>query len=301
VRLFDGSLPPERVPITLQTRGSTLTTTYTDNEGRFGFYNLVPNPYYLVIEAEGYQPVRQMVTVNPTVMQTTVVHISLVPRATPKANSSPGPATGGNPNLVSPPEYLKNFPQEARKEFAAGVKADERGQVDEAIRHYQKAIQVAPDFYPARNNLGAKYLSKGEFAAAEKEFIEVIKLNQNDAQAYFNLGNVCYLTKRYEEAARALREGLKKNPQSALGYFLLGAVSTRTGDLAAAERHLQTAAELDPAMPGVRVELANLYLQSGRKEDAVRELKSFVQLFPKDPFFPKVKEFLTRLENKPSP
>ena len=301
VRLSGGTFPPERVLISLQTRGSTLTSSYTDNEGRFGFYNLVPNPYYLVIEAEEYQPVRQLVIVNPTITQTTIVHIVLTPRANPKPKSPPGPAPGGNPNVVSSAEYLKKFPDEARKEFDAGVKSDERGQADEAIRHYQNAIRIAPDFYPARNNLGAKYLSKGEFEAAEKEFVEVIKLNPNDPQAYFNLGNACYLTKRYEEATRTLREGLRKNPQSALGYFLLGAVSMRTGDFAAAERHLQMAGEFDPAMSRVRLELANLYLQSGRKDDAVRELKSFVALFPKDPLLPKVKEVLNKIDSRASP
>ncbi|MBI3484294.1 MAG: hypothetical protein HY012_03975, partial [Acidobacteria bacterium] len=49
IRLVNGSFPTARVMVTLQTRGATLDNAYTDNEGRFGFYNLIANPYHLVI------------------------------------------------------------------------------------------------------------------------------------------------------------------------------------------------------------------------------------------------------------
>jgi len=57
IRLPGGGFPSERILVTLQGRGAIINSSYCDNEGRFGFSGLVANPYYVVIETEGYQPV----------------------------------------------------------------------------------------------------------------------------------------------------------------------------------------------------------------------------------------------------
>lgn len=301
VRLAGGVLPSERVLITLQTRGMTINSAFCDNEGRFNFINLLPNAYHLIVNAEGYQPVHQVVVVSPTTSLTAHARIILTPLASSRPESPPAPAPGGNPFLVNPAEYSRKFPREAVKAFEVGMKADQQGKVDKAIRHYEEAIRLAPDFYPARNNLGVRYLGDRSFDEAEKQFTEVLKLNNNDAQAYFNLGNVYYLTKRYDDAKRALQEGLRREPNSALGHYLLGSVGVRTGELNTAERQLRMAIEFDPKMSKVRLELVNLYLQQQKRSDAIEELKSFTKLFPHDPLLPKVKEVLKKLESPPPP
>jgi len=70
------------------------------------------------------------------------------------------------------------------------VEADRNQKRDEAIRHYEKSIFLAPDFYPAHNNLGSAYLSRADFKSAQAHFEEAIKLNQSDAEAHLNLANV---------------------------------------------------------------------------------------------------------------
>jgi tetratricopeptide (TPR) repeat protein len=249
----------------------------------------------VVVEEDAYQPVNMVVVVDPVVSQNTQVRIFLTPRDMTKANAPPGTVLGGNPNLIRSAEYTKKFAREVIKEFEAGVKADEANQVEKAMEHYRKAIQLAPDFYPAHNNLGVRLLSKSAFGDAEIEFREVLRLNKDDAQAFFNLGNVLYLTKRYAEAKGSLQEGLSKSPNSAFGNYLLGSVQMRQGNPDVAERLLLAAKQLDPHMPQVLLELASLYLQTGRKVEAKGQLEEFLRRFPKDPLVPKVKESLKKL------
>src|SRR5207244_11923783 len=90
-------------------------------------------------------------------------------------------AQGGNPYLVDPADYNKRFPKKAIKEYEKGLDADHQDKREEAIAHYEAALKIAPDFYPAHNNRGSDYLSKSDFAAARKEFEEAIGLNQCDA------------------------------------------------------------------------------------------------------------------------
>src|SRR2546422_7014150 len=77
IRLVDGVFPAERIRVTLEGRGLVVDVTYGDSEGRFGFNNLLPNAYWVVIDTEGYQPVRLQVVVNPATMQTNLVHVGL--------------------------------------------------------------------------------------------------------------------------------------------------------------------------------------------------------------------------------
>lgn len=301
IRLPDGTSPAERIYVSLEGRGAIINSMYCDNDGGFGFYNLVPNPYYVVIEAEGYQPIRHQVVVRPTISQNNLIHIVLRPVADAKPRGSSESEPLADPDVVDVSELSKKYPAAALKDFEAGRKAELRGETDNAVRLYQSAIQQAPDFYPAHNNLGIRYLQKGDLKSAEAQFRRVLELNANSAQAYFNLGNVLYITKRNQEAEQTLEEGLRRAPSSAKGRFLMGSVLVRMGNLSAAEAQLKTARELDPKMPQAPIALATLYLQAGRKREASDMFESFLRQFPKDPMVPKVRDALSKISAHPSP
>ncbi len=295
IRLVDGGFPSERLRVTLEGRGSVVDVTYGDSEGRFGFNNLLPNAYWVVIETEGYQPVRLQVVVNPTTMQTNLVHVVLRPKPDEKPRGAPDGPPGTNADIVDVAELKKKFPPGVIKEFEAGKKAEQRGEMEVAVRLYEAALHEAPDFYPALNSLGIRHLQKGEVRAAETEFRRVIELNQNGSQAYFNLGNVLYMTQRNEEAKQTLEAGLRLSPSSAMGHYLTGSVLARLGDFKAAEEQLKTAGELDPKMPQVPITLATLYLQTGREHEAATMFESFLKQFPRDPMAPKVRVALNKI------
>lgn len=301
VRLSGGGAPPGRIFVEVQLRGAAIKSTFTDNEGRFSFFELRYNAYNVVAKADGYLPARELVVVRPDISPITLVRLILHPQEKPMPEAPAEAGFGGNPHLVDSADYSKQFPSQAIKEFEAGVRADQDGKTEKAVRHYRNAIRLAPDFYPAHNNLGSKYVSAGDFTAAETEFAQVIRLNASDAQAYFNLGNVFFLTSRYEEAERTLQEGLKREPGSGFGHFLLGSVYVRGEEFGSAEQHLRTALDLDPQLSAVRLELVNLYLLQQRPAEAVKELKSFTELFPDDPLTPKAKRILERLESSTPP
>jgi tetratricopeptide (TPR) repeat protein len=111
-----------------------------------------------------------------------MVELHLTRREDVKKDSLAKPA-GSNPYLVDLAEYTRRFLKKTVKEFQKGVNADAKGKREEAIAHYEKAISLSPDFYPAHNNLGSAELGRSNFAAARREFEEVAKLNQSDAAA----------------------------------------------------------------------------------------------------------------------
>jgi tetratricopeptide (TPR) repeat protein len=296
ITIARGSFPPDRIEVTLQTRGIVVNQVWTDDEGKFVFYNLPGNLYHLAINDERYEPYEEGVGFDPRGGSMTIVAIRLTPK-TPAKPDAPQPAVGGgNPYLVDSADFEKQFPRKAVKEFEEGVKCQVEGKMGDAIKHFQQALKLAPDFYAAHNNLGAIYLSQSNFSAAQGEFEVALKLKQSDAQPYFNLGNVFLLTGRYDDCLRTVEEGLRRQPNSGLGRFLLGSVHARMGKLPEAERTLHEAIQFDSALARPHLELVNLYLRQKRTAEAISELKFFIKSYPSDPLAPKAQQVLSRLE-----
>ena len=296
IRVSRGDFPPHPILVELQLRGSTVNSVYTDDQGRFGFYNLEGNPYHVLAKDDAYYPVVELAIVNPLTSPMVMLQIHLEPRPDAKQEPLQNRVKDSNPYMVDLAEYSHRFPKKAVKEFDKALEADRQGKRDEAIRHYHNALRTAPDFYPARNNLGSDYLSKSDFAGARKEFEQVIQLNQSDATAYFNLSHACMLMGETSSAQEFLGEGLRRDPNSALGHFILGSLNFKAGKYPEAERALRHAIQLSPVMAQPRLQLVNLFLQQGRKADAVAELHDFVSTFPDSSFAAKAKQMLQQLD-----
>jgi Flp pilus assembly protein TadD len=298
IRISKGDFPTHQILIELRLHGGTVNSVYADMQGHFGFDNLGGNTYHIVINDEAYDPVDEQVVVSPYAPNT-FVQITLRPREERKKSDPMGArASGSNPDLVSPADYNKRFPKKAIKEYERGVDAEHKGKPEEAISHYENTLKIAPDYYPAHNNLGSLYLGKSDFKSAEAQFRESVRIDQNDAQAYFNLSNVLMLTGRDAESEEALAAGLQRRPDSAFARFLQGCVFVRTGKFEEAEKSLREALQLDPSMSQAHLQLVNLYLQQKRKEDAIHQLQDFLKAFPSAPTAAKAREVLNKLQKQ---
>jgi tetratricopeptide (TPR) repeat protein len=296
VRIAKAGAPSPPVLVTLEMRESPIGSVYTDDQGRFGFFNLVSNAYKVTIDDDAYNPESTATAVNPSSSPMNFVQITLTPRPTAKKDPLPGRVQGSNPYLIDPAEYNQKFPKRTLKEFDKGVEADHLGKTDEAIQHYEKALSYSPNFYPAHNNLGSAYLARQNFEAAQAQFEAVLKANQNDVEAYFNLANVMLLTERYPQAEHQIDEGLQRRPGSAFGRFLQGLLYSHTARPELAEKSLQSALQLDPKMSQAHLQLVNLYLQQKRTPEAIGELEAYLKAFPDSPYSPKARETLKRLQ-----
>jgi tetratricopeptide (TPR) repeat protein len=297
MHVLRGDSPPQPVLVTLEMRGAPMDSVYTDSSGTFGFHNLYPNPYYVVVNDDNYEAVRRLFVVDPTMMSPTIfVDIVLVPKKKEKSEASTSAEAGGKPDIVDVREYAGKFPKRAVKEFEKGLSSDAEGKHDDAIRHYLKAVEIAPEFYLAHNNLGSDYQNKSDFPNARKEFERVVQLNQSDAAAYFNLSNIDMLTGLLPEAQQHLDEGLRRQPDSALGQFLLGTLDLRLKKFSLAELALLRAIQLSPTMPQPRLQLVNLLLAQGRNEAAASQLRDFLEKLPDSSFSPQAKQKLQKLE-----
>lgn len=77
--------------------------------------------------------------------------------------------------------HLQAHPSSFRDHFTLGMLAVKRGPNDlgEAVREFQRAAEINPDFAPAHVNLGVIYLHLGRRAEAEQSFKKALSLERN--------------------------------------------------------------------------------------------------------------------------
>src|SRR5215469_18969878 len=56
-----------RMLIDLQLRGASIASTYSDDEGKFGFYGLGSGPYHVLIRDEHFRPIDELVVLDTTI------------------------------------------------------------------------------------------------------------------------------------------------------------------------------------------------------------------------------------------
>ena len=65
-----------------------------------------------------------------------------------------------------------------------------RGQVDEAIAHYRKALEIKPDYAEAHYNLGIALAGRGQVDEAIAHYRKALEIKPDYAEAHINLGIV---------------------------------------------------------------------------------------------------------------
>ena len=59
---------------------------------------------------------------------------------------------------------------------------------DDAVRDFDRALQIRPDYVEAYNNRGTAYIDLGQYARALKDFDAAIRIDPKDSMAVFNHG-----------------------------------------------------------------------------------------------------------------
>ena len=131
-----------------------------------------------------------------------------------------------------------------------------RGKVDEAIVHFQNALEIKPNEVGAEANLGNALLQKGRLDEAIAHYSTALQMRPADAEVHYNLGNTLLRKGQLEEAATHYQKALEIDPGYADAHNNLGILFFQQGKLAQAIAHYQKALELNPQDIQARANLA---------------------------------------------
>jgi tetratricopeptide (TPR) repeat protein len=132
------------------------------------------------------------------------------------------------------------------------------GRPKEAEAIYRQAILLRPDSWASHKDLGAFYFYNSRYKEAEPSFRRVIELTPDNYQAYSNLGSTYLKLGRNEDAAAMFERSLAIKPE-AYAYSGLGSVYYFQSKYADAAVQFEKAKELAPKDPVRWGNLADAY------------------------------------------
>ncbi len=135
------------------------------------------------------------------------------------------------------------------------------GNTDEAMRLYERAVQLQPTSGRTHYFLGEQWHNRGRIDKAKKHYVEAIRWEPDCIPAYNSLARILAQEGELDKAAEICRRGLVFSPDSAVLRGSLGTLLARQGQRAEAIEELQAALRLDPNSAPVRESLRILLRQ----------------------------------------
>jgi tetratricopeptide (TPR) repeat protein len=180
-------------------------------------------------------------------------------------------------------EQLK-VPDKAKQELDHSLQAVVRGYAQEELAHLRRAIEIAPNFMEALNNLGVYYHLQGDEESAIPYFARVTELEPEIPIGWSNLSGALVASGKYEEAIKASLRGLAISPDSTSLNSQAGLCNYRLHRYSEAEKYFTKALQLDPASADFpMLNLARIALIEHRTEDAEAYINLFRKLHPNYP------------------
>jgi tetratricopeptide (TPR) repeat protein len=180
------------------------------------------------------------------------------------------------------------YPNDERAQFNLANYYFGQQELQQAVDHYRKATELAPNYSPAYNVLGYAYRQQGDYTDAEQAFKKYIELIPKDPNPYDSYAELLLKMGRLDDSLAQYHKALSIDPQFNPSHFgvaademYLGKPQEATAELQTMADHARNDGELRTAFFGMAVVAADKgrmdqALQAMDREYAVAEKKNDV-------------------------
>lgn len=148
--------------------------------------------------------------------------------------------------------------------FDLGNRHQQKGDLNQAVACYYKALDIRPGFVGAYNNLGIAFSRMGSNHEAIDCYLTAIKLKPDFAQAYDNLGNLFFDSGAIDKAIACYRKAIDLDRDFAHAYYNLGNAYEAKGSIEQAVGCFKKAQEILPSDPAINFKLALALQKQGQ-------------------------------------
>ncbi len=168
---------------------------------------------------------------------------------------------------------------------------------DEAIRDFERAIEIYPKFFRAYNNIGNIYSLRGEYQQAIRYYSYARRFSPGLAQIPSNIGNALFNQGKLEESIGYFKEALRLRPDLVEAQNNMGVVLLKLNRPEEAIQHYRKALLYRPSNVATHINLGNALKQLGRYEEARLHFEDALKY---DPENKAAREALGRLKEQNS-
>jgi tetratricopeptide (TPR) repeat protein len=166
-------------------------------------------------------------------------------------------------------------------EDSLGLAMHKNGQLDEAVPHFEKALQMRPDDYTALLTMGVTRFYQGQVPEAIEYAQAAIRSQADSPKAHNLLGMALAKQNRNEAALDEVRGAVELAPRDAEIRNNLGLALARLGRNPEAIDEFREAVRLDPNnAAAAHANLGWALLGSGKPVESIPEFEAALQLNP---------------------
>jgi hypothetical protein len=250
----------------IDSSGNEAATADVSTNGTFFFSSVARGEYELRLMERGRTVCERSVTFDGMVQR---VDLDL---------PAGGRPSGGE--IVSVAELRHKLPAEALKEAQKGEVSLRKKKSEEAIDHFERAVEIDPDFTAVHQELANLYLLKHDDMRAVGHLQTVLKARPSSAPNWANLSAAELRRGRVNEAEAAARRTLVLEPANAVGRYILGiSLAFQDKDTDKAISYLRATFT---QFPRGHMAVAKILAAHGDLTGARAELEAYVDLNPRE-------------------
>lgn len=153
---------------------------------------------------------------------------------------------------------------------------------DVAIKFFQRAMQVNPEFAYAYTLLGHEYVLIEELDKALAAFQSAVRINPRHYNAWYGIGMVHYKQEKFSLAGIYYEKALAINPKNSALLCHVAVVKHALKKTASALKILNYAINVEPMNPLCKFHKASVLFASDRHSEALKELNELKQIVPRE-------------------
>jgi tetratricopeptide (TPR) repeat protein len=270
-------VPPETASVSIYRVASPFTaTTLAEEDGRFTFKKLERGAYTVSVFMPSKGEARQTIEVGPATAdprRRVALTLQFKDSDFVFRDVLTRRHAVNTKQLAIPDRAVREY-QDAQKDLA---KNDAAG----AVKHLERAVEIAPQFATAWNHLGTIAYQTQKYLRAEECFREALAQDPRMYEPLVNLGGVLINLRKLDEAYQYNLHAVLTRPNDALANAQLGMTYFELGSFELAEKYLRKAVEIDPAhFSHPQLLLAEIHLRRDDRRAAAADLESFLTRHP---------------------
>lgn len=258
--------------------------TMADRGGEFRFKNLEPGMYTLIIAVPRAGEFKKTVEIGPS-------QADSKRRVTLELTIDPDPTEEAHKVSLN----QLSIPDKAMKAYEQALGRLEKRDIQGAVDHLNKAVEIYPEFAAAWNRLGTIAYQTQKYVEAEGYFRESLRHDADYYPPLVNLGGALLSQNRVPDSLPVNQRAVKANPGDALAHSQLGQSYFYLGKLDEAETHLRQAKALDPGhFSFPQLILAQIREQKHDYAGFIAELEELLRYHPDTTMAPALRDAIEK-------
>jgi tetratricopeptide (TPR) repeat protein len=205
-------------------------------------------------------------------------------------------------------------PKAARKAYEKGVQAEKNGNLADAHKYLETAVEIYPSSANAWFQLGTVLLKENQVEAARKAYTQATTIDTKFLPPYLSLASMAYQTENWKEVLDLTGHILELDPLNhaavsnyildldpvnyAGAYFYNAVANYRLNKFEAAEKSALKAEHLDLVthFPQLHLLLSEIFVRKNDYALAIAEIQTYLALAPNGSDAEQAREQLAKLE-----